>query len=116
MGETAQTLEAPFGGKKLFTVEIETEVVVLASDESEAEEIAKEQAGCGGNVDWNDADYTVQESDGWIPPDWTNAIPFGMGTTKQRTCEQILAAWKEYEAAQPPTAAELEALGQQRLL
>jgi hypothetical protein len=30
---------------------------VLASDACEAEEIAKEQAACGGDIDWNDAMY-----------------------------------------------------------
>jgi len=117
MSTTPEMSEQPCGGKRLFTVEIQTEVVVLADDEAEAEDIAKEQASCGGDIEWNDADYSIQEVYSWLPPDWLKSPPFGMPREmKQMTCEQIIAAWKEYEAEQPPTIAELEALGQQRLI
>jgi hypothetical protein len=106
----------PFEGKRLFTVEIEQTIVVLASDDAEAEEIATEAASCGGGVDWNDANYAPIEVEGRLPPDWLKAIPFGIPRgMKEQTCAQILAAWAEYEAARLPTAAELEAMGQQRL-
>jgi hypothetical protein len=38
---TTETLEVPFDGKKLFSVEIEQTVFVFASDEEEATDIAK---------------------------------------------------------------------------
>ena len=111
-----ESSEVPFEGKRLFTVEIEQTVVVLASDACEAEEIAKEQAACGGDIDWNDSMYGAYEAGRSLPADWVKAIPFGMGTIRQQTCQQIRDAWDAYEVAKPPTTAELEALGQQRLI
>lgn len=109
--------EAPFDGKRLFGVEIEESIYVLAADESEAKEIAQEQASCGGDIDWGDADYSVQECDGRIAADWAEAVPHGIPLgMKHQTCQQILNAWAEYEAAKPPTQAELEGIGQQRLI
>lgn len=46
------TLETPFDGKRLFEVEIQSTIYVLAADDSEAEDIAKEQASCGGDIEW----------------------------------------------------------------
>ena|SRR5688572_33156396 len=111
-----ESLEAPFEGKRLYEVQIEQTIIVLASDEGEADEIAREQASCGGNIDWNDANYDTCEL-AHVPADWQKAIPFGMPHgMRDRTCQQIFDAWKEYETARPPTAAELEAMGQQRLI
>lgn len=68
--------EHPFGGRKLFAVEITEEIYVLAFDEEEATEISQEQAACGGDIDWNDANYMADEAARIAKP-WANAIPFG---------------------------------------
>lgn len=109
-------MNEPFDGKKLFTVEIEQTIVVLAANETEAEEIAKDTAGCGGDLDWNDAMYSSYESGRCLPADWVKAIPFGLENMKDQTCGQIRDALEEYERTRPPTKAELEALGQVPLI
>lgn len=107
-------MDEPFNGKKLFTVgvEITHEMIVLAEDEEEAEMIAKESFD-PWEIDKDSAWFDVSETYG-IPAGWIGAIPFG--SQDKHTCEQIQAAWNEYETMRPPTLAELEAAGQQRLL
>lgn len=111
----SEQLEHPFQGRKLFNVEIQREIVVLAADESEAIEIAKRQSGCGGGIEWNDADYSALETE-WLPKGWTGAIPFGAGNDKELTCGEIIDAVEDYERSLSPTKAELESMGQQRLV
>lgn len=105
--------EQPFEGKKLFAVEIEKTIFVLASHRHEAEEIAHEEAGCGGHLEWEGGDVFAIEAES-VPKDWRNAIPFGLHKS-DATCAQILEAWAEYEQTRPVTQAELEAAGQMRL-
>lgn len=107
--------EQPFSGRKLYEVEIKQTVVVLAVDEKEAEEIAKREASCGGDIDWNDAVYSAYRPK-HFPADWLKSQPFGDDNPKYQTCEQIIAAWEEYERTRPLTKAELESAGQQRLV
>jgi len=112
MNEKQDLREQPFEGKRLFEVEISQTIFVLAQDESEAKEIAAEQASCGGNLEWTDAQCFAHKATG-LPKDWRDAIPFG--ANNDETCEQVAEAWEEYERARPMTQAELEAAGQMRL-
>lgn len=110
--EMADETQAPFDGKRLFTVEIEQSVVVLAATEKAAEEIAKDVA-CGHDIEWLDAMYSAYESPR-LPDGWDKTQPYGH--EGRETCEQILEALEEYERTRPPTLAELEAMGQQPLI
>lgn len=112
MSATAEQTEHPCEGKKLFIVQIEQAIMVLAEDEAEASEIATHEAGCGGNIEWNEADFHAYE--GFLFG-WDKSIPFGPHN-HDMTCAQIRDAWREYEASRLPTQAELEALGQESLL
>lgn len=62
--------------KKLFTVTIETEIVVVASDNDEAEKVAKE-AFRSRDIGSEEYDFRPREMK-FLPSGWDlNAIPFG---------------------------------------
>lgn len=109
-------IEEPFEGKKLFTVEIERTIMVMASDRKEAEAIASEvESEFSFNSD-NEATFSAYEPGKYLPNGWDTGIPYGLENMKDQTCEQIMGAFEEYERTRPPTKAELEALGQQQLI
>lgn len=102
--------EHPFDGKVLFEVEIQQTIMVMASDESDAVDIAKEEAF---SIEWNDADYDAREAS-YVVGAWAKSEPYG--SDLRLTCDQIMEKLEEYERNRPPTKAELEAMGQQRLM
>lgn len=104
-------MSEPFEGKKLFIVSVEQSIMVLASDEKEAEQVAKDEAGCGGGIEWNDAMYSAYEG---LLYGWGKSLPFG--EHPDLTCAEIREAWNEYERTRPRTRAELEAAGQVPLI
>lgn len=112
---STQETVPPFGGKKLFNVEVENDLVVLASDRDEAEAIAKKVVTRNADeLDWHDASYGASEVRKYLPHGWANALPYG--DEDKFTCKQIIEAWEEYERTRPLTKAELEAKGQVPLI
>lgn len=68
-----EELEEPKMTKKLFVVEVMTELVVLADDEAEAEELARDSKYDG---DW-ECDFSAREMT-YLPNDWElRALPYG---------------------------------------
>jgi hypothetical protein len=102
--------DKPLDGKKLFEVEIQKSIYVLAADEDDAVEIAKSETH---RMDWYDVDFDAQESS-YVVGEWSKAEPYG--SKLGLTCEQIMSQLQEYEKNRPPTKAELEAMGQVPLI
>lgn len=108
--------EPPFDGKKLFVVEIERTIMVMASDRKKAEAIASEAESEFSFSSDNEAEFGAYEVGKYMLAGWEDAIPYGMKNMKDQTCSQIKDALDEYERTRPPTRAELEAMGQQPLI
>ena len=65
--------------KRLYTVTIETQIVVIASDSKDAEKAAKGAIGFGSDIDSDQYDINAREMRR-LPSGWDlNAIPFGDG-------------------------------------
>lgn len=112
-------MEQPFDGKTLFNVTIEIDVVVLAKDRRAAELLARDE--------WHEISQNIYPPDATATPcevsingkkkwslsaAWDDSEPYGDKDGK--TCKQIIEAIEEYRKAHP-SAAELEAMGQQVL-
>lgn len=102
--------------KRLFHVEYDFDMVVLAENEEEAREIAKEDcdeafADCRYELYPVVSEIRDMRS---LPSFWSNSAPWG--SDGDTTCEKIMFAVEEAERKRPPTAEEIEAAGQMRLL
>ena len=77
---------------RLYRVEVEYELYVVAEDEEDAERQASHEIQGGCNTD-PDHIYASPVSDiSGVPPDWRLSIPFGpMDLVGDRTIEQFLA-------------------------
>lgn len=112
---STEQIAPPFGGKKLFNVEVENDLVVLASNRAEAEAIAKKIVTQNADeLDWHDASYGAWEAGKSLLHGWDDALPYG--DEDKFTCKEIMEAWEEYERTRPLTKAELEAKGQVPLI
>jgi hypothetical protein len=98
----------------IYYVEADIGVMILADSEEAAERMA--ERALAEEVRWNGI------GNHWPPcrvtaldmyPNWADALPHG---STERTCAQILGAEAEAEKRRPPTAEEIEAAGQQRLI
>ena len=110
-GVAAQQSEAPMN---LYRVTVECELYVVAEDEKGAVDEAERALGHPDGVGLL---ISATEPDGWIPPDWIDALPFG--PNNDRTVRDWLAVdppESEPDDDCDPTAADLEAAGQGRLL
>lgn len=115
--ETADELSAA-PALKLFEVDIESTLYVVAKDEDEAERVAQraietEHAAASDMALGATFEAYQVDSERHHLGDWRNSLPYG---ERSRTCQQILDEWVEWERTRPLTAAELEAAGQLRLI
>lgn len=90
--------------KQLWTVEIETSVVVWAEDRKEAEQIAEHEF----RQDFCDY-YARPALSSGLPPAWDTSRPYGSEDDDDRTCLQILAEERERAAAEAEKRAAFEA-------
>jgi len=80
--------------KRLFTVTIENEIVVLAENKEEAEEIAQDSLGDLDSHSW-DAHATPMAT---LPAGWeADAIPYGPGVKDEP--DRTVGTWIERGAA-----------------
>ena len=87
---------------RLFTVKIETETVVLAENEREAEEVAEQAVRDGYVLDNLDA-YASPMS--YFPPEWdVNCIPYQNNQHEEKT----VGAWIALGSAPAYTALQLK--------
>ena len=99
----------------MYRVAVEHSLVVLAESCEQAEEVARDSAvEWAADIGLNGERYSAYQVNA-VSRDWRNSIPYGDGNPNDLTCEEILAAIRDYEAARPATQEELEAAGQQRL-
>jgi len=85
---------APSFPQKLFTVTIETEVVVLAEDPSEAEQLARESMRHLDEDQWS----TTASEMTHLPGGWQgDAIPFGPGVSEDP--DRTIDEWVKRGAA-----------------
>jgi hypothetical protein len=102
----------------LFRVEAEFDVVFFAEDEAQAEIDARDAVRealrweSDGFVMWGPNRVKAKDLD----RDWLSSYPYNRETDDSRSCEQILEAEEEAERKRVPTAEEIEAAGQQRLV
>ena len=83
--------------KRLWTVDIETSVVVWAEGREQAEKIAERELGL------NFCDSSVAPTEKWgLPPDWDDLRPYGADKDDERTCLEII---REERAAAEKRAA-----------
>lgn len=102
--------------KRLFHVSFEFDMVVLAEDEKEARQVAEDDCDDA----FRDCRYGLYpfvdeiRDMSLLPSEWARSAPWGGDGSA--TCEQIMLAIEEAEKKRPPTAEEIEAAGQMRLL
>ena len=81
--------------KRLFTVPIETEIVVLADSEEQAQEIAQRYVR---KIDWDQWDVTHATAMRHLPGGWDGScIPYGDGDPGDP--DRTVAQWIECGAA-----------------
>lgn len=79
--------------KRLFTVTIETEILVVAESEAEAAKIAESDV----EVEWHDSDYIARPMD-HMPTGWDDkCIPFG--DRLEEDPDRTVGKWMEAGAA-----------------
>ena len=81
--------------RRLWTVDIETTVVVWAADRDEAEKIAEREF----QKDYFDYFAAAVEQRG-LPPDWDTSRPYGADKDDERTCLEIICEEQERAAAE----------------
>jgi hypothetical protein len=82
---------------KLFTVTVETEIVVLANSSTEAEELARDTIGPGGDISSNEFDTHAQPMS-YLPGSWeTDAIPYGEHDSSDP--DRTIQSWIDHGAA-----------------
>ncbi len=80
--------------KRLFTVTIETDLVVLARDADEAEGIAMDALNHVARDEWSACPSPMT----YLPGDWdTDCIPFGDGVPEEP--DRTIGKWIEFGAA-----------------
>jgi hypothetical protein len=80
--------------KRLFTVTVETDLVVLACDEQEAEDIAMEALDHVADDEWNVCPSPMT----YLPAGWDEScIPFGEGAEEDP--DRTVGKWIELGAA-----------------
>lgn len=85
--------------KRLFTVTIEADIVVLARDEDEATDIAIETLSHLDDEEWNVSPSRMT----YLPGDWdADCIPFGDGVPEDP--DRTVGEWIELGAAPEYTA------------
>jgi hypothetical protein len=78
--------------RKLYKVKVETELMVMALNKREAEEIAKKNAVNEVSV-YGQCNSSIIKHSSDIPKDWKDIIPYGTETATQETrkCIEIFA-------------------------
>jgi hypothetical protein len=103
----------------LYKVQFEGEVVIYTEGETPGEyevrdAIREEISGMGGGVDGLCVYSPERVTAKTFLGEWAQSRPYER--EDDMTCAQILAAEAEAEKRRPPTAAEIEAAGQVRLI
>lgn len=104
--------------KQLFAVEVEATLYAIADDDSEAEKIIQSALDSDRYARDDVASGALLSAYEVVHPKhhlgvWRDSIPYG--EEQDRTCQQVLDEWLEWERTRPRTQAELEAAGQLRL-
>ena len=83
--------------KKLYRVQIETEIMVIANSNSEAIEIAKKNAPAEIPVYGKGSAFPVRDISE-VPEDWKSVIPYSNESNETRKCFEIASTMTKQES------------------